>query len=394
GEKITTVYLHFKKIIRIIHFVVIYLTLIMSKAKRVREASPEIAESSDESEFKEQNNNKIKILSIVNEKLDSLLTKFDKMETSINTLKKTVDILVNKQTTIDITVCELQKDNVDKSSSIINTENCSTKILELIEQRALSFESAIQHASDQIKEKVVGSVPFGTDTTHSTITDNFTLTLLQQTNSTIASVSEPATPTEIISSGNDLLYSHYDSEPSPSVTPKRACGMSVDSDESFISTPTSVNRVWKRQKADSLNSTSMSTNLFSSTTSSNVNGCQILLTDPITQTTFQVMKDNHDRQQAATNQELLNKETGFRHILAYLYSTLFTEGELKVSSVDASVRGTKVFDLVRVAAIDKHLFDLYGARYAKFRTSNQYKEILNKKCSRIRTKFNKNINNN
>ncbi|CAF3388483.1 unnamed protein product, partial [Rotaria socialis] len=56
GEKITTVYLHFKKIIRIIHFVVIYLTLIMSKAKRVREASPEIAESSDESEFKEQKN--------------------------------------------------------------------------------------------------------------------------------------------------------------------------------------------------------------------------------------------------------------------------------------------------------------------------------------------------
>ncbi|CAF5075543.1 unnamed protein product, partial [Rotaria magnacalcarata] len=194
------------------------------------------------------------------------------METSINTLKKTVDI----------TVCELQKDNVDKSSSIINTENCCTKILELIEERALSFESAIQHASDQIKEKVVGSVPFGTDTMHSTIADNFTLTLLQQTNSTIASVSEPATPTEIISSANDLLYSHYDFEPSPSVTPKRACGMS--------------NRVWKRQKADSLNSTSMSTNLFSSTTSSN--GCQILLTDSITQTTFQVMKDTHDRQQA------------------------------------------------------------------------------------------------
>ncbi len=50
--------------------------------------------------------------------------------------------------------------------------------------------------------------------------------------------------------------------------------------------------------------------------------------------------------------------------------------------------------LLRVAAIDKHLLDLYGARYAKFRTSNQYKEILNKKCSRIRTKFNKSIDNN
>jgi hypothetical protein len=92
---------------------------------------------------------------MVNEKLDLLLTKFDKMESSSNTLKKTVDILVNKQTTIDITVCELQKDNVDKSASIINTENCCTKILELIEERALPFESAIQHASDQIKEQMV-----------------------------------------------------------------------------------------------------------------------------------------------------------------------------------------------------------------------------------------------
>ncbi|CAF2090357.1 unnamed protein product [Rotaria magnacalcarata] len=246
------------------------------------------------------------------------------METSINILKKTVDILVNKQTTIDITVCELQKDNVDKSSSIINTENCCTKILELIEERALSFESAIQHASDQIKEKVV-SVPFGTDTMHSTIADNFTLTLLQQTNSTIASVSEPATPTE----SYRLPMTYY--------THIMILNLLL-----ALHRHGHVNRVWKRQRADSLNSTSMSTNLFSSTTSSN--GCQILLTDPITQTTFQVMKDKHDRQQAATNQELLNKETGFRHILAYLYSTLFTEAELKVSSVDASVRGTKAFD--------------------------------------------------
>jgi len=49
---------------------------------------------------------------------------------------------------------------------------------------------------------------------------------------------------------------------------------------------------------------------------------------------------------------------------------------------------------VGVAVIDKHLLDLYEARYAKFRTSNQYKEILNKKFSRIRTKFNKSIDNN
>ncbi|CAF3409267.1 unnamed protein product [Rotaria sp. Silwood2] len=115
--------------------------------------------------------------------------------------------------------------------------------------------------------------------------------------------------------------------------------------------------------------------------------------DPNTKTTFHVMKEKHDRQQLATNQELLKKETGFRHLLAYLFSTLFTEEELRVSSVDASVRGTQAFDPVRVGAIDRHLFDLYGARYAKFRTSNQCKEILNKKCSRIRSKFNKNMNN-
>ncbi|CAM4850089.1 unnamed protein product [Rotaria magnacalcarata] len=151
--------------------------------------------------------------------------------------------------------------------------------------------------------------------------DNFTLTLLQQTNSTIVSVSEPATPTE----SYRLPMTYY----------------------------THI----------------MILNLLLALHRNGHVGCQILLTDSITQTTFQVMKDKHDRQQAATNQELLNKETGFRHILAYLYSTLFTEAELKVSSVDASVRGTKAFDLVRVAAIDKHLFDLYGARYAKFRTS-------------------------
>ncbi|CAF4069408.1 unnamed protein product, partial [Rotaria sp. Silwood1] len=121
---------------------------------------------------------------------------------------------------------------------------------------------------------------------------------------------------------------------------------------------------------------------------------QVVPNDPHTQKTFHVMKDKHDRQQLATSQELLNKETGFRHLLAYLYSTLFTEEELKVSSVDGYVRGTKAFDQARIAAIDKYLFDLYGARYAKFRTSNQYKEILNKKCSRIRTKFNKSISNN
>ncbi|CAF4101777.1 unnamed protein product, partial [Rotaria sordida] len=359
----------------------------MSKSKKVREASPEIVEDNDDSEFEEENNNKRTTLSIINEKMDLLLTKFDKMETSINILKKTVDVLVNKQTTIDITVCELQKDNVDKSASIINTEKCCTKILELIEERALSFESAIQHASDQIKEQVVGSVSFGMDTTHSTIIDKSTLMLLKQPESTAAPVSTPPTPTEVISSENELLYSHYDFESSPSCTSKRPYDLNVDSDESFLSTPIRVNRLLKRQKADSQISTSMCTNLSPLVKVSNE--VQVVLTDPNTQTTFHLMKDKHDRQQVATNQELLNKETGFRHLLAYLYSTLFTEEELKGSSVDGCVRGTKAFDPIRVAAIDKHLFDLYGARYAKFRTSNQYKEIMNKKCGRIRTKFNK-----
>ena len=77
------------------------------------------------------------------------------------------------------------------------------------------------------------------------------------------------------------------------------------------------------------------------------------------------MKDKYNRYQIAMNQELLNKETRIRHLLAYLFSTLFAEKELKVSLVDGSVRGTKVFDPVRVAAIAKHLFDLCGESYAK-----------------------------
>ena len=51
GEKIIVTNLHFTKIIRIIRFVVIYLTLIMSKAKKVREETPEIVDGSDEFEF-------------------------------------------------------------------------------------------------------------------------------------------------------------------------------------------------------------------------------------------------------------------------------------------------------------------------------------------------------
>ena len=51
GEKIIITNLHFTKIIRIIRFVVIYLTLIMSKAKKVCEETREIVEGGDESEF-------------------------------------------------------------------------------------------------------------------------------------------------------------------------------------------------------------------------------------------------------------------------------------------------------------------------------------------------------
>ncbi|CAF1461320.1 unnamed protein product, partial [Didymodactylos carnosus] len=45
-------------------------------------------------------------------------------------------------------------------------------------------------------------VPSGIDTTHSTTIDN----------PTFATVSAPPTPTEIITSANELLYSHYDLE--------------------------------------------------------------------------------------------------------------------------------------------------------------------------------------
>ncbi|CAF1029219.1 unnamed protein product [Didymodactylos carnosus] len=305
----------------------------MSEAKKVRE---KIVEGGDESDFEQENNKKITILSIINQKLDLLLTKFDKIETSVNTLKKTVDTLIIRQTTIDITVCELQKDNVDKAATIINTENCCTKILELIEERALSFENAIQHASEQIKEQAVRIVPSGTDTTQSTTLDN----------PTFAMTSAPLTPTEIITSANELLYSHYDFDSSASFTSKRPCDMSVENDEVFTSTSDSA-----------------------------------------------VTKEKHERHQLVTNQQLLNKETGLSHLLAHLFSALFIEEELKVSSVDASVRGTKAFDPVRVAAIDKYLFNLYGVRYTKCRTSDPYKELLNKKCARIRTKYNKNIAN-
>ncbi|UJR18765.1 hypothetical protein I4U23_005671 [Adineta vaga] len=360
----------------------------MSEANNAHEECTEIVKCSDESESEEENSNKTTMLSMINEKLDLLLTKFDKIETSVSSLKQTVDILVNKHTTIDITLCKLEKDNADKLVNSINTENCCSKILELIEERALSFESAIEHASNQIKGQIVSSIHIDPDTIQTTELDESIFTLLQL---------QPKTPTALPSaplttSGNEVPHSHYDFGSSPTFTSNLPSDLNLDDDGSIPSTPFDVNHSTKRQKTDNQISTTVSKNLLHSTTTSKEP--QIILTDPITQTTFQVMKDKHDRHQVATNKELLDKETGFRHLIAFLYSTLFKEEELKLSSVDGCVRGTKSFDPVRVGAIDKHLFDLYGARYTKFRTSNQYKEILNKKCSRIRTKFNKTIVNN
>ncbi|CAF3967599.1 unnamed protein product, partial [Rotaria sp. Silwood1] len=49
-----------------------------------------------------------------------------------------------------------------------------------------------------------------------------------------------STPTEDMSSANELLYSHYDFESSPSRTSKRPYYLNVDSDKSFLSTSISV----------------------------------------------------------------------------------------------------------------------------------------------------------
>ncbi|CAF1263909.1 unnamed protein product [Adineta ricciae] len=362
----------------------------MSVADNLHEKSPDIGNGSDESEFAVDISDKIS-LSMVNEKLDLLLTKFDQMETSMNSLERTVDILVNKQVAIDLTVAQLQIENADKSVSIINTEKCCASILELIEERALSFENAIRHASDEIKEQMASSIPVGADAIQSIITDESILELLQQQKTTTASAPVAVTPNKMILLENEVSYSRYDLELSSNLISKAPGGIRLDSDDSPLSTPVDENQSSKRRRSDAQISTDVSKNLFPSLGISN--GPQITLTDPNTQKTFYVMKDKHDRHQVATNQELLKKETGFRHLLAYLFSSLFTEEELKFSSVDGSVRGTKAFDPARVDAIDKHLFDLYGARYTKFRISNQYKDILNKKCSRIRTKFNKIIAN-
>lgn len=81
-----------------------------------------------------------------------------------------------------------------------------------------------------------------TDTAQSTVTVNSTVTLSQQQKGTTSSesLSRAPTPCEVISSANELLYSHYDFESSPSLASKRSCGISVDNDESFTSTPISA----------------------------------------------------------------------------------------------------------------------------------------------------------
>lgn len=85
----------------------------------------------------------------------------------------------------------------------------------------------------------VGSTPFDV-AAQSTITDNSALISSEQPKSATVSESLSPTPLELISSSNELLYSPYDFESSPSVSSKRSCVISVDNDESFTSTPLGV----------------------------------------------------------------------------------------------------------------------------------------------------------
>ena len=69
----------------------------------------------------------------------------------------------------------------------------------------------------------------------------------------------------------------------------------------------------------------------------------------------------------------------------FLYSTMFSRKELKLSSINGTVKGTQPLCPQRVHVIDEHLYNIYGQQYILYRQTKKFQDTINKKCCRLRS---------
>ena len=116
-----------------------------------------------------------------------------------------------------------------------------------------------------------------------------------------------------------------------------------------------------------------------------IKGPTLAITDSATQQTYQVNAHKYARAKRATDTALLSADSGFNNLLSFLYGAMFSREELKLSSINGTVKGTQSLCSKRVHVIDEHLYNIYGQRYTLYRQTKKFQDTINKKCCRLRS---------
>ncbi|CAF4421051.1 unnamed protein product [Rotaria sp. Silwood2] len=93
----------------------------------------------------ECNNNQI------NNKLNLLLTKIERIDKNVLKLNQLVDMLISKETIMEMALSSINADYIHTREIVHKTETSCLKLLNIIEERALSYERAIEDAAEQIQ---------------------------------------------------------------------------------------------------------------------------------------------------------------------------------------------------------------------------------------------------
>ncbi|CAF4896175.1 unnamed protein product [Rotaria sp. Silwood2] len=103
----------------------------------------------------ECNNNQI------NNKLNLLLTKIERIDKNVLKLNQLVDMLISKETIMGMALSSINADYIHTREIVHKTETSCLKLLNIIEERALSYERAIEDAAEQIQtitNKVINDI--------------------------------------------------------------------------------------------------------------------------------------------------------------------------------------------------------------------------------------------
>ncbi|CAF0966140.1 unnamed protein product [Didymodactylos carnosus] len=287
----------------------------------------------------------------INNKLNLLLTNIERIDKNVLKLNQIIDMLVSKQTIIEITLSSINADYVNTREIIDKTETSCSKILSIIEERDLSYEHAIADAAQQIQtvtEKATNRHIFDQENYNHEISSNFVTTGDNHTYISGDVNNEPqetaGSVSMVVKAANDIIHAPFE----PTVNNKR-----------------------KTSENDLLQ---------------DINGPvpTLTITNPTTQESYQVYTEKYNRAKNAAETELLTGEKGFNHLLSFLFGAIFSNEELRESSINGTVKGTKSLCPQRVHTIDQHMYNIYGQRYSTYRQTKKFKDTINKKCCRLR----------